>query len=87
MARTVFYLSLNLQHPALGLTHSKTSINEYGKKEEKKEDGISIQVCMISKSKLFLLYHNLALVTDVLLIKIRIKLKPSRCYARGKASY
>lgn len=42
MARTVFYLSLNLQHPALGLTHSKTSINEYGKKEEKKEDGISI---------------------------------------------
>ena len=31
-------------------------------------------VCMILKPKLFLLYPNLALVTDVLLIKTRIKL-------------
>lgn len=42
MAKTVFYLSLNLQHPALGPTHSKTSISKYGKKEKKKEDGIPI---------------------------------------------
>lgn len=31
-------------------------------------------VCMTLKPKLFLLYPNLALVTDVLLIKTRIKL-------------
>lgn len=36
MARTVFYLSLNLQHPALGLTHSKISISGYGKGAEKR---------------------------------------------------
>lgn len=37
-ARTMFYLSLKIQNPALGLIHSKTSINKYGKKE----DGIPI---------------------------------------------
>lgn len=33
--RTVFYLTLSLQHPVLGLMQSKTSINEYGKKENR----------------------------------------------------
>ena len=39
---------------------------------------------MTLKPKLFLLYHKVALVTDVLLIKIRIKLKLSHCYTSGK---